>query len=386
MSKKVQGNISSLFDLKAELLKKKDSLKEHSNLSGVNRAALYVKGKPVLAEKRRAIREAKEAQKNAKTASVVSDVEQQELQRQLAKSRQALEAKAALYDSLRSGKQKDLDDENKPIYLVNFSEKAGDAIDEVSSEDEGDGPGKAATNIPSAASSPSGSDDLVEYTDYLGRTRTCHKSDLQSMLLADKDLSTRTPMAKWNENTELLSEDMRRELRRQEWEKETEAAAEVGPIHYQHVMSNEPRTLGTAYYHFSLDESTRQEQLKQLKKASEQTKAQRERNARLRERRKKLMDERLRKVMERKNITVTMWADADGGADVSSIPLPDDKPDERLEEKKEVVIPEKKRIVSTHPSDQESMKEATYRYMEKQRSVRNAEIAERLVSQRLNVL
>ncbi|KFD48369.1 hypothetical protein M514_10781 [Trichuris suis] len=357
MSKKVQGNVSSFFDLKAELLKKKDILKEQSSQAGVDRAAIYVKGKPVLSEKRRAIREAKEAQKNAKSVTVVSDAEQQELQRQLAKSRQTLEAKAALYDRLRSGKAKDLDEGNQPIYLVNFSQNAHDEIDEVSSEDETDNDlGKKASRIPSTSASPSRDDDIVEYTDCLGRTRTCHKSELQSILSADKGLSVRSATANWSKDTELMSEDMRRELRRQEWEKEAEEAAELGPIHFQHVMSNEPRTLGTAYYHFSLDEATRQEQLKQLKEASEQTKVQRERNARLKERRKKLMDERLRKVMERKNISAPTLPESEGESDVTSIPLPLDKSEGQTEEKKEVEAVKKKRFVSPRPVDRESMK------------------------------
>ena len=73
---------------------------------------------------------------------------------------------------------------------------------------------------------------------------------------------------------DLLSEDMRRERERRQWEQEAEDELEqdkpVGPVHYQELRAGEVRTHGTAYYAFSKDEEQRREQLGLLNKLREQ--------------------------------------------------------------------------------------------------------------------
>ena len=73
---------------------------------------------------------------------------------------------------------------------------------------------------------------------------------------------------------DLLSEDMRRERERRQWELEAEDELEqdkpVGPVHYQELRAGEVRTHGTAYYAFSKDEEQRREQLGLLNKLREQ--------------------------------------------------------------------------------------------------------------------
>ena len=56
---------------------------------------------------------------------------------------------------------------------------------------------------------------------------------------------------------DLLSEDGRRELLRQKWEKEEEENMKKSELHYNDVLFNEARTHGAAFYSFSRDESTR---------------------------------------------------------------------------------------------------------------------------------
>ena len=56
---------------------------------------------------------------------------------------------------------------------------------------------------------------------------------------------------------ELLSEDGRREILRQKWEKEEEENMKKTDIHYNDVLFDEARTHGAAFYNFSRDEATR---------------------------------------------------------------------------------------------------------------------------------
>ena len=56
---------------------------------------------------------------------------------------------------------------------------------------------------------------------------------------------------------QLLSEDGRRELIRQKWEKEEEENLKKSDLHYGDVLFGEARTHGAAFYNFSRDEATR---------------------------------------------------------------------------------------------------------------------------------
>ena len=56
---------------------------------------------------------------------------------------------------------------------------------------------------------------------------------------------------------ELLSEDGRREILRQKWEKEEEENMKKKDLHYGDVLYDEARTHGAAFYNFSRDETSR---------------------------------------------------------------------------------------------------------------------------------
>lgn len=136
----------------------------------------------------------------------------------------------------------------------------------------------------------------VDYVDSLGRSRRCLRKDLKQLQEMDKDISNR------QSPPTLLSEDMRRELMRQKWEKEEEEALNkpVGPVHYQDIRFDEVRNHGVGYYQFSTIEEERQEQMKTLDKLREQTMEQRLRAQKLKDKRKAALDARLAKVRERK--------------------------------------------------------------------------------------
>lgn len=104
-------------------------------------------------------------------------------------------------------------------------------------------------------------------------------------------------------SNELLSDDLRRELDRQEWEEsEKESLKQTGPIHYQNVQFNEIREHGAAYFAFSQQDSERQAQMSLLNKLREQTKDQRLKREKLKAKRKEVMRARLAKVAQRKGI------------------------------------------------------------------------------------
>uniref|UniRef100_A0A8C7AYJ1 Coiled-coil domain containing 174 n=1 Tax=Neovison vison TaxID=452646 RepID=A0A8C7AYJ1_NEOVI len=80
----------------------------------------------------------------------------------------------------------------------------------------------------------------VDYVDSLGRSRRCMRKDLPDLLEMDKNLQGRLFVSPANEKT-LLSEDMRKELQRQQWEEEEREALKrpMGPIHYEDIREND---------------------------------------------------------------------------------------------------------------------------------------------------
>jgi len=213
-----------------------------------------------------------------------------EEQQALQKSRQALEAKAVLYEKMAKGEIKDEEeDEEGGRFLVDFHKK----IYTKEEEPRQDSDELKDDDIPP----PSGpEDEWIDYVDSLGRERRCLRKDLKRLQDMDKDMSARKSPPTH------LSEDMKRELMRQKWEQEEEEAMNkpVGPVHYQDKRFSEIRNHGVGYYQFSTTEEQRQEQMKTLDKLREQTMEQRVRTQKLKDKRKAALDARLAKVRERK--------------------------------------------------------------------------------------
>ncbi|XP_078063093.1 coiled-coil domain-containing protein 174, partial [Mustelus asterias] len=139
----------------------------------------------------------------------------------------------------------------------------------------------------------------VDYVDSLGRSRRCMKKDLSELLAMDKDL--KGSRQEVGEKT-LLSEDMKKELQRQQWEKEEEEAMSrpIGPMHYEDIRQNEARELGVGYFAFARDESARKKQIETLDMLRDQTMDQRTKREKLKEKRKAMLNARLAKVRQRK--------------------------------------------------------------------------------------
>ena len=129
------------------------------------------------------------------------------------------------------------------------------------------------------------SEKWIEYKDSLGRTRIAMKKDLPELILRDKKLNAATPAQNKVEEPVLsriadlepeheqsmLSEDMRRELLRQKWEKEEEENLKKTKVHYKDVLFDEARTHGAAFYNFSRNETERASEMENLKGLHKET-------------------------------------------------------------------------------------------------------------------
>lgn len=100
----------------------------------------------------------------------------------------------------------------------------------------------------------------VEYTDCLGRTRKCLRKDLEYLKSNDAALKSKVEskdvdnaekvdnseknkpveeeIKEFDDSSELLSGDMRRELQRKQWEIEEDELRDKNNIHYQDILFN----------------------------------------------------------------------------------------------------------------------------------------------------
>ncbi|XP_064627208.1 coiled-coil domain-containing protein 174-like [Lineus longissimus] len=306
---------SSLIDLKAELYRKQEELKQEKLLKGN-----YIKARPT--EKKLNIWDKKNigvlerAQKDLEAKAEEED--------DLEKSRKALEAKSKLYEKLTDPQNLPDELEESP-YLVDFEQKAiydfhvkkRERESKEREEKEGSDP---------PPSNPG--EEWVDYLDSLGRTRRCMKKDLPKFMEMDRELGNEPGQCSSGGTSvkfdakgmpDLLSSDMYRQMLREKWEKEEKEAMEkpTGPVHYENIRFDEVRNHGTAYYKFAKDEEQRKEQMKTLDDLRNQTENQRAQREKVKEKRKALKAERLKKVKMRKRMKM--------GLD----PLPSDEEEEK---------------------------------------------------------
>ncbi|XP_027496465.1 coiled-coil domain-containing protein 174 [Corapipo altera] len=290
---------SSLVDLKAELFRKQEEFKKEKLLKDAG-----VFAKPRTSNKKPSIW----TKQNTGVANRASkDVEQKtEEQDILDQSRKKLEEKAKLYEKMTKGDFPD--EETEDLYLVDFTQKIIDKRHEVQELGQRETAGKTSEREsddeetqPEADIPPpeDPEEEWVDYVDFLGRSRRCMKKDLPSLLKMDQELQGKRQEPDGNT---LLSEDMRRELQRQQWEKEEEEALRkpMGPIHYEDIRENEARQLGVGYFAFSRDQELRHKQRATLDMLREQTLDQRTKREQLKEKRKAALDARLSKLRARK--------------------------------------------------------------------------------------
>ncbi|XP_028907781.1 coiled-coil domain-containing protein 174 [Ornithorhynchus anatinus] len=289
---------SSLVDLKAELYRKQEQFKQEKLLknAGVPREKKTTNKKPSIWNKQNA----------GVSDRAEKDAEQKiEEQKTLDKAREKLEEKAKLYENMTKGDFPDEETEN--LYLVDFTQKIINERKEKWTSCESCIPTKKPERMENEEESVSDLDiplprepgeEWVDYVDCLGRSRRCMRKDLPNLLKMDENLQVKRLGAKQT----LLSEDMKRELQRQQWEEEEKEALSrpMGPIHYEDLRENEARQLGVGYFAFARDKSLRNKQMETLEMLREQTTDQRTKRENIKEKRKAVLDARLMKLRQRK--------------------------------------------------------------------------------------
>ena len=219
------------------------------------------------------------------------------------RSKSIMERKAKIYASLKEGKGRS---EIASNFLVEFGKKSD------SDSDSDDGRKKDYKyDYPADGED----DEWVEYTDSLGRTRTCMRKDLIKLQQKDKkieprerkessssedDIRNNDDRDKSNDEPDMLSEDMRREMIRQKWEKEEMENLTKDSLHYTDVRFDEARAHGAGFYAFSKDEQTRLKEQVTLKKLHEETDNARLEKERKAEKRKREMADRIWKIKQKR--------------------------------------------------------------------------------------
>ncbi|XP_039626797.1 coiled-coil domain-containing protein 174 [Polypterus senegalus] len=290
--KRFDVNASSLVDLKAELYRKQEEFK-HEKLSKDGGAPLHSKHvkKPNLWS----------TQNKGVTNRAEKDLEKKvEEENTLDKSKKKLEEKARLYEQMLKG---DLpDEETEGLFLVDFTQKIIDNKKAVQaySENEVSYQKKEVEKEDDIPPPETPDEEWVDYVDSLGRSRRCMKKDLPELLKMDKNLQGKRQEEEVKKT--LLSEDMRREMQRQQWEKEEEEALKrpIGPVHYEDIREGEARELGVGYFAFARDEADRSKQRQTLDMLRDQTLDQRTKREKLKEKQKMMMNARLEKIRQRK--------------------------------------------------------------------------------------
>ncbi|KAI9522953.1 hypothetical protein NQZ68_032516 [Dissostichus eleginoides] len=331
---------SSLVDLKAELYRKQEQFKQdklgHENTGAGFTSRAKVK-KPNVWIK----------QNTGVSARAEKDAEQlSEEQRSLDTSKRKLEEKAKLYEQMTKGDFPD--EETEGLFLVDFTQKIIDKKRETlaqKSEREDEERGNRSPVPP--PENPN--EEWVDYEDALGRSRRCMKKDLPGFEKLDQNLYGK---AKASAEKTLLSEDMRRELQRHEWELEEEEAMKrpVGPIHYEDIRGQEARDLGVGYFAFAHDAEQRRKQRETLDMLRDQTTEQRTKREQLKDKRQAILKARLAKVRSRKTkkarLDGTEDEDNEGGDDEGDLigppAPPEEVPDVSRARKVEVEIQERK--------------------------------------------
>jgi hypothetical protein len=152
-----------------------------------------------------------------------------------------LEQKAKLYEKMTS-EALDHDELEHPVLsrvLVNFTQKAIDEIKETQSKIQPVEPTcinfeEVYEEDESAYNYDVDEEEWTEFTDGLGRTRRCLRSDLPSYLARDDEMAR--PSNPGGVSISSTAEQRLIEMKRQKWEQDSEAVAAKDKIHYQDVL------------------------------------------------------------------------------------------------------------------------------------------------------
>ncbi|XP_046972059.1 coiled-coil domain-containing protein 174 isoform X2 [Vanessa cardui] len=281
-----------LLSLKAELLKKQEEIQEKKHLPQHN---LEHNFKPSQSENKKNKDEGNNpTKKSLKDNLRAVDAEEFEACR---RSKSALEKKAELYKHLSEGVGNSQLASN---FLVDFKGKKQEVLSKPEPKSE-----------ESEEILPFEDDDSqwTEFTDFLGRTRKCLKSDLEhyrkrdeelmkamTNATKDEDLDKQVPEPPQQPEKPFLVQKTNDYLQslRDKWEQqERELLAKDKDIHYQDILFDEARIHGVGYYAFSTDETERRKQMEELVKRRQDTLRAQEQAEEIRKKRDELIAARV---------------------------------------------------------------------------------------------
>lgn len=315
-----------LLSLKAELLRKQEEVSKAKKQHSVNPPNDFVPRRTNFVVNKKPKNKPNETIEPPKNDGNNRNEESAEM---LAKSKRILEAKAKLYDRLTaSGGGLTNSDETS---LVMFNKKKQD-IRAISSS--------SCSSSDSESDHDNGDNDdddvWTEYTDCLGRTRKCLKTDLDYFKQKDIELSeaagdrlkstetnrvadepkTNTTQ-QWffdtkgmtsndlpfdraqsttidNDDTlSMMSKASKMEEMRMQWEHKEQENMNRDEIHYQDVLFDEARTHGVGYYAFSADQTERAKQQQELELERERTLESQRKRDQQRQQREKIIADRV---------------------------------------------------------------------------------------------
>nr|CAH7738206.1 unnamed protein product [Callosobruchus chinensis] len=335
---------SSLLSLKAEILRKQQELVKSKAENEVKRE--IIKKKTPLELKNKGVEDRKRFDETEEDKDL------------LKQSSIALQQKAKIYDELRSGK---LNPADHSRFLVCFDKKDGSDLPPVESDGEPDKAEDSTEEFYDSDEDLDLSEKWVTYTDCLGRTRKCMAKDLEHIKRNDEKLKKVVEkknsqdgkdqgiekvveVTEKNEDAieeekpppEMMSDQMRNEILRRQWEKDEERIRNKNDVHYQDVLFGEARSHGVGYYGFSTDENERLRQQEALKKLRKETEEKQAEAKRLRELRDQQLAARVKAAKERKRIRLGLPPEEEE-------PPEPPKPEENEEEKKKREEEEKER-------------------------------------------
>lgn len=331
-NKKIEIDKSSLLSLKAELLRKQEEVSRAKSINSID--DFVPKKVPKAPDAPPSSSTTKTKSKPSKSTSSDGKASKQMIEledsAQLERSKKVLIAKSKYYDRMMASGGSLNSEEN---CLVMFNQKKQTERGPVNHRYSRSSSGESASSDSSDEEDrrgptnrlPERDDDIVEYTDFLGRSRKCLQKDLDDILRKDRQMereasvsrgepisnATAGPSASLrDDNSEddddfigppvpsmAITEDTIgerfREMREQ-WAKQQEANLEKDSVHYSDVLFDEARQHGVGYYAFSTDRDERNRQQLELDSIREATvDAQREKED-LRKARDKIIADRVK--------------------------------------------------------------------------------------------
>uniref|UniRef100_F6SFA7 CCDC174 alpha/beta GRSR domain-containing protein n=1 Tax=Ciona intestinalis TaxID=7719 RepID=F6SFA7_CIOIN len=228
-----------MINLKAELLKKQHEYKDKNNSKEIPKPLPWKKNK----EKEEKSKRVGVSNKGVEDRNN-RDLAHEEENNKLNKVQSILEAKTRMYEKLTSGEIIP-DKDDAQMFMVDFEQKSIDAWRNKAEKGESSKPDvkvkvtnevqKVIDKAKDECLDSNPNTHRVEYVDSLGRTRTCKESELHLLQKIDKKLDGKVHAWQGASGRTLMSEDMRREEEREQWEEEERSKMEEGPLHYENL-------------------------------------------------------------------------------------------------------------------------------------------------------